>query len=568
MGNSNAKPKNKLNAYFSLAVFLVVLLFVNFSGHLFFKRFDLTTDNRYSLNEFTKNQLSELEDVIFLRIYLDGDLPSGFMQLHNSTKEILDEMRVYAGDNLQYEFIDPSENPDEKVRQNIYRELSKKGLQYSNLTTREGDKMSEQIVFPGAILAYREKEYPIQLLKNTMGTSPEAMLNNSIQQLEYEISSVIKKATTNFPKKIAFITGHGEADRMEVQSISRSIGEFYKYDYIEINGQINALAAFDAALIVGPDSAFTEKDKYVLDQFIMNGGKTMWFIENAKINIDSLRKNGISLGLGKDLNLNDQLFKYGARVNPDFVMDVQSLPIPIVTGMTGDQPKQELFPWYYFPLVFSSVKHPITANLDAIATQYVGSIDTVGGKNITKTPLLFSSDYSKLVNVPTRVALNILRDPPDERRFNKGPQMISVLLEGKFESVFKNRVSDKISSNPEFEFMDTSPVNKMIIVSDADIIKNDVSPDGKKFFDLGYYRYTKRMYGNKEFILNSLSYLLEDDGLIFSRVKEFKLRLLNKQIVVKEKRKWQIFNTAFPILFIVIIGVFVGISRKRKYSSH
>jgi ABC-2 type transport system permease protein len=206
--------------------------------------------------------------------------------------------------------------------------------------------------------------------------------------------------------------------------------------------------------------------------------------------------------------------------------------------------------------------------LDAIATEYVGSIDTVGGKNITKTPLLFSSEYSKVVNVPTRVSLNILRDPPDERRFNKGSKMIAVLLEGEFESVFKNRVSPKVSENPEFEFKESGVDNKMIVVSDANIIENDVTPDGQKFVDLGYYRYTKRMYGNKDFILNSLSYLLEEDGLIFSRVKEFKLRLLDKQIIAKEKRKWQIFNTAAPIILIVFLGLFVGYSRKRRYSSH
>jgi len=564
--SKNRKPITKLSSFVSLGIFLVIIILANLAGQVFFKRFDLTTDHRYSLNDFSKNQLENLDDIVFLRVYLDGDLPASFKQLQNSTKEILDEMRVYAGDNLQYEFIDPSENPDEKIRQNIYRELSEKGLKYTNLTSREGDKMSEQIVFPGAIMVYREKEYPIQLLKNTMGTNPEVMLNNSIQQLEYEISSAIKKASQHNPKRIAFIQGHGEASKMQVQSIARSLGEFYRYQHVKIEGQIQALRGFSAAIVVGPDSAFSEKDKYVLDQFVMNGGKMMWFIENAQVNSDSLRKNGISLGLAVENNLSDQLFKYGARVNSDFVMDMQSLPIPVVTGMVGDQPKQELFPWYYFPLVFSTVKHPITNNLDAIATEYVGSIDTVGGKNIKKTPLLYSSKYSKVTNAPTRVALNILRDAPDERRFNKGPQMVAVLLEGKFESIFKNRISEKISENPEFKFKSESEENKMIVVSDADIIKNDVSPDGKQFYDLGYYKYTNRVYGNKDFILNSMSYLLEDDGLIFSRVKEFKLRLLNRQKVAKEKRQWQIFNTALPIIFIVIIGSVISFLRKRRYS--
>jgi gliding-associated putative ABC transporter substrate-binding component GldG len=566
--SKNRKFNTKKNSFLYLAIFIVFLVLINLTGQFVFKRFDLTSDHRYSLNEFSKKQLSELDDIIFLRVYLDGDLPAGFKQLQNSTKEILDEMRVYAGDNLQYEFIDPSENPDPKIRQSIYRELSKKGLKYSNLTSREGDKTSEQIVFPGAILAYREKEFPIQLLKNTMGSNPDVMLNNSIQQLEYEISSTIKKATQNVPKKIAFIKGHGESSKLRLSSISNSIGEFYNYGDVTINGKIDALKDFSAAIVVGPDSSFSEKDKYVLDQFIMNGGKMMWFIESAQVNTDSLQKNAISLGLAVDNNLSDQLFKYGARVNSDFIMDMQSLPLSIVTGYIGDQPKQELFPWFYYPVVFNTVKHPITNNLDAIATQYVGSIDTVGGKNIRKTPLLFSSKYSKVTNAPTRVSLNILRDPPDERRFNKGKKMIAVLLEGEFESVFKNRISNQISDNPEFKFKTKSEENKMIVVSDANIIASDITPDGTKYYELGHYRINNRTYGNKDFILNSLSYLLEDDNLIFSRVKEFKIRLLNRQLVEKEKRKWQIFNTAFPIIFIILIGGVLGYLRKRKYSSH
>ncbi len=568
MRNSKMKKNNKQNSFISLGIFVTLLVLVNFSSGLFFKRFDLTTDNRYSLNEFTKTQLSNLEDVVFFRVYLDGDLPSSFKQLQNSTKEILDEMRVYGGDNIQYEFIDPSANPDKSVRQNVYKSLSEKGLKYSNLTTRKGDKTSEQIVFPGAILAYREKEFPIQLLKQSMGATPEAMLNNSIQQLEYEISSAIKKATLVHPKKVAIIRGHGEASKMELQSAMRSIGEYYNYAEVRINGQLNALKGYSAAIIAGPDSAFSEKDKYVLDQFIMNGGKTLWFIENAVVDLDSLRKNRISIGFAKDLNLNDQLFKYGVRINSDFVMDIQSLPISVITGMNGDQPKIELFPWYYHPLIFNNVKHPITNNVDAIASQYAGSIDTVGAKNIQKTPLLLSSHYSKVVNVPTRVSLNILRDPPDERRFNKGEQIIGVLLEGEFESVFTGRISEQISENPEFKFQQKSPENKMLVVSDANIIINDVSKDGKKFMDLGYYRFTNRTYGNTDFIMNSLSYLLEDDGLILSRVKEFKLRLLNKQIVTKQRRKWQIFNTAIPIVVIILLGLGIGYSRKRRYSSH
>jgi gliding-associated putative ABC transporter substrate-binding component GldG len=401
-----------------------------------------------------------------------------------------------------------------------------------------------------------------------MGADPDVMLNNSIQQLEYEISSAIKKATLTHPKTIAFIQGHGELPLPQVRDISNSLEEFYIVKDVNIDGQLNALDGLSAIILAGPDSAVSEKDKFIIDQFIMNGGKVLWFVENAQINSDSLRKNGISMGLAVNNNLSDLLFKYGARVNSDFIMDMQALPIPVVTGMVGDQPKQELFPWYYFPLIFSTEEHPITAHIDAIASQYASSIDTVGGKGIRKTPLLFSSKYSKVTNAPTRVSLNILREIPNEKRFNKGNRMVAVLLEGEFESVFNGRITEDISTNPDFNFKTKSPKNKMIVVSDADIIRNDLSPNGEEFMELGYYRFTQRVYGNKDFVLNAMNYLLEEDGLIFSRIKEFKLRLLNRQKVTKEKEKWQILNTALPIVLIVLIGFVIGFLRKRRYTTH
>ncbi len=555
----------KRNSLMTLVITLVILVLINILGQFFFQRFDLTTDKRYSLNDATKKQLESLEDVIFVRVYLDGDLPAGFRRLRDATRELLDEMRVYAGDNLQYEFINPSASPDAKEREKVYRELSKAGLKYTNLMVREGDKNSEQIIFPGAIISYRETEYPVQLLKSSIGLSTEAILNNSIQQLEYEFSSTIKKATEVNKKRIAIIRGQGEATGIEMMDITRSLAGFYNVDTLNINGKYDALKLYQAIIVAGPSHRFTEKDKYVIDQFVMRGGKVLWFVDGVEVNSDSLQKNGITMALMNDVNLSDMLFKYGCRINPNVILDLNSLPIPVVTGMVGDKPRQEMFPWFYFPLIFNTVDHPITKNLDAIITKYVSSIDTVGGKGIKKTVLLKTSPKSRVNNAPTRISLNILRVPPDERRYNQGPYTIGVLLEGQFRSVFKNRLP-KIENNPTFKFRDISEPTKMIVISDADVIKNEVDRRSDTYFDLGYYKYTKRVYGNKDFVMNCVNYLLDEDGLINARAKDFKLRLLDRPRVQKEKKKWQIINTAIPILFVILFAFGAGIIRKRKYT--
>lgn len=567
MSESNNTNKRKQRDIGELIIGLILLISLNIVGQYVFSRFDLTSDKRYTISDATKEKLRGLEDVVFIRIYLDGDLPAGFKRLRSSTREMLDEFRVFADDNIQYEFIDPSAEPDQKIRNDIYRELSKKGLNYTNLKTKDGDKVSEQIVFPGLIMSYREREVPLQLLKSQIGADPEVMLNNSIQQLEYELISTIKKVSENYKKRIAFIEGNGELDELEVADISQSLSEFYAVERIKIDGKLDALDYLDAIIIAGPDSQYSEKDKYMIDQFIMKGGKVLWLVESVFADQDSLRKNTITLGLPKSVNLEDQLFKYGVRINTDFVLDLQALPIPIITGMMGNQPKQEFFPWYYFPLLMSKNKHPIVNNIEAVMSNFASSIDTVGSNpNIRKTPLLQTSQYTKLLLAPHRISFNILREPPDQRSFNKPFQNVAVLLEGTFESVFKNRLNPEVTQNPEFKYREQSKETKMIVVSDADIIRNKVNWDKKEFFALGYDRFTQRTYGNKEFIMNCMHYLLDDDGLINARSKEFRIRLLDRQRIEKEKKQWQVLNTAVPIVLVLLFGFLLAWIRKRKYA--
>jgi ABC-2 type transport system permease protein len=560
------KQSNKKNSFVNLLISIVILILINYIGSFVFKRFDLTSEKRYTLSNASKDLVGNLQDVVLVRIYLEGELPSGLKKLKDATREMLDELRVYSNGNIEYQFVNPSESDDLKTRNEVYQQLTKKGLQYTNLEIRSGDKYSEQIIFPGAIFAYQGKEVPLQLLKSQTGADPEQMVNISIQQLEYEIVSTINKIVKPVRKKIAFIEGNGELEPIEVADITKTLSEFYTVERINISGQLNSLKEVDAIIIAQPDSAYVEKDKFIIDQFVMRGGKVLWLIDPMFASMDSLQAKSTTIGLPLSLNLDDILFKYGVRVNPNLILDLQALPIPIVTGMIGNQPKQELFPWFYFPLIMPQSKHPIVNNIDAIKSQFVSSIDTVGGKGIKKTVLLTSSQYSKILPPPVRISLNILRDPPDRRQYIKSFVPIAVLLEGEFESVFKNRVPPQISESKEINFKERSKPNKMIVVSDGDIIKNQFQKDRKTFYPLGYDKFTDKQYANKDFILNAVNYLCDDTGLIEARTKEFKIRLLDNQKISNQKLKWQSINIVLPILLIFLFGAIRLFWRIKKYA--
>ena len=552
----------------SLVYGLGLIAALNYVGSFVFDRLDLTQDKRYSLSDISIQEAKKLEDVIFVRVYLDGDLSADYNRLKTSTKELLDEYRSWGGDNIQYEFIDPSANPDIKAREKVYEKLVKEGLQPSTIAKRSMEETSEKVIFPGSIVTYRDKSLPWQLLKTQMGVPEPLMINNSIQQLEYQFISVVKSLQSTTLKKIAFIDGHGELPKFEVADMTRSLEEFYSVERIAINEQINALKLVDAIIIAGPDSAFTEKDKFIIDQFVMRGGKVLWLVENVSVTMDSLKNTTTTMAIPRDLNLDDQLFRYGVRVNRNLIMDLQARPIPIVTSQIGNTPRQEMLPWFYFPLVVSQKGHPIVKNLDAIMTEFASTIDFVGKDTaIKKHILLTSSDYTKLATTPARVSFNILREPPDKRQYNVGPENIAVLVEGTFTSNFKNRITSKIADNKNIAFKETSVPTRQIVISDADIIRNQINPKTDEFYTLGYDRFTRRIYANKEFILNCINYLMDDSGMLEIRAKEYKMRLLDRPRIEKEKTKWQIANTTYPIGIVIVLGIIAFIIRRKKYGA-
>jgi len=567
----NKRKQIKRQNITQLLITLFTVLLINYIASFYFFRLDLTSEKRYTLTNHTKELLSNIDDIIYVQIYIEGELPSGFVRLQNSVKEMLDEFRVYAGDNIQYEFINPSESSDKKTRNEIYSQLYKKGIMPTNLKEKDDEgKMSEKIIFPGAVVTYHSKEAPINLLKNNLSLSAEENLNNSIQELEYSFIGAVHQLSNKMKKQIAIIEGHSEWSDMQMADITDALFEFYSLKRITIKSQINALDGYDAIIIAGPDSTFDEKDKFIIDQFIMKGGKSFWFYDAVKTNMDSLAFASTTLALVNSINIEDMLFNYGARVNPNIIMDLQCSMIPINTAIVGTPPKFTPAPWYYFPLINPSDKHVITKNLNLIKTEFVSTVDSVGeDPDIKKTFLLHSSKYSKAVNAPARISLDILKSEPDPSIFNKPNLPTAILLEGKFTSLYKNRVPTQIASSKAIGFKEKSNPTKMIVVADADIIRNAVKYEGNQPipFPLGYDRYTGQTYGNKEFLLNAFNYLLDDSGLLSIRSREVTLRLLDRAKIIEERVFWQTLNLILPIIFVLIFGIILNYLRKRKFAN-
>ncbi len=565
MVNKSTSMKKSLIDLSSLVIWFLVIILINTVSGYFFARFDLTQEKRYTLSEATTDQLENLEDVVFIRVYLEGNLPTEFRELHDATKELLDEFRAYGGMNIEYEFINPSISPDEKERVEVYKELTRQGLQYTNIRMQAGDKTSEQIVFPGAIISFHGREVPIQILKSVAGATEQEMIAASIQQLEYEFVSAIRRVNQATKKSVAFIVGHGELSELETADAKRALEEFYEVERVTLDQKVNALDGFDAIIIARPDSAYSEQDKFIIDQFIMNGGKSLWMIDPVFARMDSLRTSNLTMGLKLEHNLDDQLFKYGVRLNADLVMDIQCINKPIVTGYIGNQPRQEMFPWYYEPLLSGNQEHPISANIERVKTEFVSTMEAIEVDSVSSTPLLLTSDQCRTVKVPTRISFNILRDPPKYEMFTDGPLPTALLLEGKFPSVFTNRLPKRLLADEGLKFKERSVDTKMIVVSDGDIIRNPVSLSDQKFYALGFDKYTQTLYGNRAFVLNSMNYLCDDSGLLNVRSKEFKIRLLNQAKIESERYYWQVLNTAAPLVIVLLMGIGFYYWRKRRF---
>lgn len=579
---NNRKKDIRRNNITQVVLGVVIVILLNVISYYVFTRFDLTAEKRYTLSDQTKDMLRNLDEIVYFQVYLDGEFPAGFKRLKRETKEMLDQFRAYS-DNVQYEFINPSESADAAERNAVYQRLIERGLNPTDLQVKTNDGSSQQIIFPGAIVSHKNEEIPLELLISQMNVPPEEVLNNSIQNLEFNLANAIRKLSVNVRPKVAFVKGHGELSLLETADIIRALQEYYSVDTVRIDGKLNSLTErdendnkqivarnkFDAIIIAKPDSVFSEKDKFIIDQFIMRGGKVMWLIDPVFASMDSMQYSGATVGLIHDVNLNDQLFQYGIRLNTNLVMDLSAMAIPVQTGEVGGAPQYDFFPWYFFPVLNPMLDHPIVKNLNAIKTEFVGSIDTINQPGIRKTVLLTSSQYSRTVNTPALISLEILQRDPDRRLYNTPHIPVAILLEGTFSSLFNGRVPPAIRESQEIGFVGSSKPGKMIVVADGDIIKNQSRSgnEGRIPLPLGYDKYTGQTFGNKEFILNAMNYLVDENSLISIRSRELTLRLLDRTKVNEDRVYWQVLNTVMPVLLILVLGVIMFVIRKRKFAT-
>lgn len=558
---------NKRKDILAVVIAIAILILLNVIGKIVFSRFDLTSEKRYTLSESTKKLLKGLDDVVYLKIYLQGDFNPSFTRLRNETKELLDEYRSYSNNNIEYEFINPLDNPNKEETDKIERQLYEKGIIPEQVIDKTAEKVSETLIWPGAIVTYKGRQSVWQIFRRQLGYEQEQSINNSVQELEYGLSNAIRKTTLIKKPEVLFIEGHDELDTITCADFMRSLTEYYNVSRVKINNKLYALKGADAIVIAQPDSAFDEKDKFIIDQFIMNGGKALWLIDPVYINRDTFNMKGYTLGFKNELNLDDILFKYGVRLNPVMVQDMQCSQVPINVGFKQGQPNFKLFPWIYYPLILPSATHPIVKNLDLIRTEFIGTLDTVYTRNIKKTILLQTSKYTKTQPTPARVALGMVKFKLKEDQFKNSFQNVACLLEGPFESVYKNRLPSVFYRDTTFNFKEKGKPTKMIVVADGDIARNEYQRSTGMVYPLGYDVFTRQQFANKNFLLNCMNYLLDDEGLLQIRSREVKLRLLDNKKVNLQKTKWKLTNVALPLIIILVFGLLQFYLRKKKYSS-
>lgn len=561
------KNKNRIKALTELGLAIAIIIVINLIGQQVFARFDLTKEKRFSLSKPSKDIASQLTDVVTVKIYLEGEFPAGFKRLQKSTRDLLEEYKAYAGSNIEYEFIDPlvgNKNTNEMLES-----LMKKGLQPTNIQINEEDQQSQKIVVPGALISYKNgKEIPVNLMREQFGQDPEVVLNQSIENLEYEFSSALKKCLTVKKKKIAFTTGHGEVESLKLNSIAAALSENYDFELLNLNDVPGTeLNKYDLLFIVKPELYFEQYERFKIDQYVMHGGKLFCFLENVSANMDSISKYEQYLTPTIQTGLDELLFKYGARVNYNLLSDRNCLPIQLTELGAGGGKKMVLKPWSYYPVFTEHAAHPITKNLEPVLGRFAGTIDTVGNKEVRKYILLRSSEYSRPIASPAMLSFErSIRQYSEPQYFNKTNLPVAVLLEGNFTSFYKNYMNDTV-----LNFKGESGPNKMIIASDADLITNSVNKKTGEAYPLGFdaitYQRTRTMFGNKKFILNCVDYLVDGTGLIDVRSKEFKIRMLDVTKVKMQKTKWRIVNMVFPI---VMLLAFMSVNewvRKKKYSN-
>lgn len=576
---TSVKADVKRSHLLQLLLGLVTIIFINVLGYYFFVRVDLTEEKRYSLSVSTKKLLKEIDEVVFVRCYLDGDMPAEYKALKNETKEMLDQFRAY-NPNIEYEFVDPNGFENRTERDEFYRRLFERGLSPINIKTTKSNTQVQQYIFPYIDIVHKGRTYIAPLLSSKKGVAGEGIIAGSIENLEYNIYSSIRSIVNAKKDKVVFLYGHGELPVENIYDFVSSLSEYYEVDSITINEKLNSLTdriydtidlskvtienKYKCMIVAKPTSIFSYKDLYIIDQYIMHGGKVLWLLDALNVSMDSLQAQSSTVAISNFTGVDDILFRYGAKVNTNLIMDLQCAKVPIVTGQYQDNmPQMSYYPWNFFPEIHPNSNHIISDKISPVKMEFVSSIDTTASQ-AEKTVLLYSSNGTRIMNAPVNVSLNMLKQKQDAKLFNAGSKPVAMLLEGEFVSAFKNRLTATMEENTQIAFKDFSDTTAMIVVADGDICKNDFI--NGQLLPLGYDKYTRQMYGNKEFLVNCVNYLCGDVDLIPLRSREVIMRKLDTAKIERERTFWQVINVVVPVVIILLVGLVLTIFRKKKYS--
>ncbi|WP_069658175.1 gliding motility-associated ABC transporter substrate-binding protein GldG [Arcticibacter eurypsychrophilus] len=549
----------------TLLIFLLIIIGISLVSSIYFTRIDFTADKRFTLSDITRSEMKGLDDEMQVTVYLDGDFPAGFKRLQNAVSDLLSDYKAYSGSKLNYKFINPSEGGEEQAT-TFYQQLSEKGLLATNLSVKTEEGITQKIIFPSALISYKGKEIAVNFLQSRMGASPEEVLNNSVQNLEYAFTTAIRKLKRGGKPKIGFTEGHDELTDPQLADAMGSLQSAFEPGRVNLQTiSLEGISKLNLLVIPKPQKSFTELEKYKIDYFIAHGGSVLWAIDQVNAELDSLRGAGTQLAFVKSLNLDDMLFRYGVKLNYNLIADLNCAKIPLKVGGAAGQAQMQMVPWIYYPLFVSISNHPVVKNIDAVRSEFSGSIDTLAVAGIRKDVLLSSSPYSKLLTVPALISLQQVEQAPNPAEFKGQPQITAVAIEGVFPQVFKNRPVPEGILDPMTTVGVSKPA-KMIVLSDGDMLKNQVSTQDGSPFPLGYDRYTQQQFGNKTFFLNAVDYLTDDPAIIMLRSKEVKMHLLDRARIKEDHTFWQLINIGLPLVLLVITGVSLYFYRKRKYS--
>ena len=540
---------------------IAFVILLNSLASLYFFRIDLTEEKRYTIKPQTRDLLKNLDDDVFVEVFLEGDLNPGFKRFQKSVKETLEEFRIYSNNKVKFIFTNPGQAQGQKARNEFMKELASKGISPMNVIENQNGQRVEKFVFPGALVSYGGFEEGVMLLKGNRAQNAQEVLNESIEGAEYELANAIYKLSNSNRKIIGLVHGHSELDSLQFASFNNALLE--QYDVFDVDlSKKQKVEDYQLLIIAKPKKEFSAADKYKLDQYLMHGGKLLLLLDRLEANMDSASRDDY-LAFPYQLNLDDQLFKYGVRINPDLIEDRVSGKYPIVVGNAGNRPQIMQLDWPFFPLINQYGEHPITRNMDAVVTKFISSIDTVKAIGVKKTPLLFSSMYSRKMIAPVKVGVNDLRQQMKEEKFNDGKIPLGYLLEGIFTSLYKNRFAPQ--GVDASGFLEKSSPAKIIVIADGDIARNDVNPRDGKPQALGFDPFSQYTFANQDLLLNMVAYLTDENGLIHVRNKEVKIRPLDKE-KIKDRTFWQVVNLVLPIALLIIFGVVRSYLRKMKYA--